>query len=384
MSGSDNDNHSSPEVGQPDGAPRGTGPEPSATGGGTDGEREQLATVSYIDSSAHAARMQRRKHRALLGMLEDDKEKPAAKRTPRSGDDSSPTTAPTIAEYLCRTATRLSDPGRFGRGADYQGDHRVQGVFVENGRVEALVQGTQNSPFVVDFELPFRKPAEFAARANDIVSGERVGAPNVQDCWTFLFRPEEIGELSFNCSCPDPSRVCKHVVAVLMELGDRCSLHADSLYHMRGFSTVTIASLGGGVHFLDEKSKDPEPDVYQPFNEHPPAPLPPLPAPRLRSNPFDFLDHHDSRGDDLQETMDKAQRREALARILKAGHHSMQQITETIEQLEKFWDCFAGEDASGSTGTDDNGGTGAKAADDATAPSAPDGGGRSTTLRPVE
>ncbi|MBN9644905.1 SWIM zinc finger family protein [Corynebacterium mendelii] len=310
---------------------------------GVPGDREaddqQIATVSYLNAAAHEARMNRRK-RTAMAKLFDDGHSPRRRRRNAAERTQTPEKAASILSYLECCASLLTDGGRFSRGMKYRDDRRVDGIFINGTTVEALVHGTQVDPFQVRLELPHRQPEELAARAHTIVAGDRIGSPSAEDSWTFLFRPDEMNQLQPVCSCPDLQTVCKHVVAVLAELGKRCNREADCLYNLRNLSMASVAELGGAVEFIDRRSQLQETEVYRPFNTDPPAPLPELPRQQRLKNPFDFEALADFNVDDIQKHLDLERRRDALTMIVQSGHHSMEQVNETIAELSLLWQCL--------------------------------------------
>ncbi|HCG47135.1 MULTISPECIES: SWIM zinc finger family protein [Corynebacterium] len=129
-----------------------------------------------------------------------------------------------VTQFIYKNA----DSGRISRGRQYAAGGHVVGLDVRNGAVHGRVAGSQNEPFAVLIQLPFRsnddiaRISEIFARTPNSLAQAREGvfSPEVLD----LLFAADADELRFSCTCPDSSYVCKHVVAV----GDKLAARIDA------------------------------------------------------------------------------------------------------------------------------------------------------------
>ncbi|MDO5031977.1 hypothetical protein [Corynebacterium sp.] len=133
---------------------------------------------------------------------------------------------------------KQTDSGRITRGRQYATGGHVVGLDVRTGAVHGKVAGSQNEPFAVLIQVPYRsndditRLAELFARTPNSVSAARDGMLG-EEALDILFA-EYPGDLRFSCTCPDPEYVCKHVVAVADRLAARIDADPSVIFALRG------------------------------------------------------------------------------------------------------------------------------------------------------
>jgi uncharacterized Zn finger protein len=120
---------------------------------------------------------------------------------------------------------------RIGRGRSYLRHGAVLDLQIKPGQVQALVQGSQGSPYTVAIKIkPVSEPVWRqirAACAGRLASLQELLEGRFPKGLTELFTAKGSGlfpapqEIDFHCSCPDYAYMCKHVAAVLYGIGTR-------------------------------------------------------------------------------------------------------------------------------------------------------------------
>ena len=151
------------------------------------------------------------------------------------------------AERVMKFVTTSTDSGRLARGRQYARSGHVVDLDIRVGAVHGQVAGSQNQPFSVLIQLPYRDKDDvekltglLARSANSIrmamrgdVSSEvldLVLAPNADD-------------VRFQCDCPDHGQVCKHIVAVADRLAARIDADPLQLFALRGINMLTLETM---------------------------------------------------------------------------------------------------------------------------------------------
>ena len=132
---------------------------------------------------------------------------------------------------------------RIGRGSSYLHHGAVLDLQIGEGKVTALVQGSQSKPYSVEISIAsLHKAAHNAIRC---ACEERIGSLEALLAGQF---PKELGEaftvkgkglfpspkeISFSCSCPDWASMCKHVAAVLYGIGARLDSEPHIFFVLR-------------------------------------------------------------------------------------------------------------------------------------------------------
>lgn len=142
---------------------------------------------------------------------------------------------------------------RLGRGRQYAVAGQVTDLMLEGPHVEATVQGSRAEPY--------RVALDFTAVSGDRTAAALKAAPMLLARLLTDDLPTEVEELlraegvplfpraaplgktpdgrtlwdvRMRCSCPDWARPCKHLVAVLLILGEEISRHPATLLALRG------------------------------------------------------------------------------------------------------------------------------------------------------
>jgi len=130
---------------------------------------------------------------------------------------------------------------RAGRGRVYAEQGQVLSIRVDGSHVEAVVLGGRPEPYDVkiDFaEMP-HDGADFMERlgamsVGRILAGEMPTIVSEQFSVAGLSPYPTLGVDRFWCSCPDWSKPCKHIAAVLYLLGDALIRDPSLLLRLRG------------------------------------------------------------------------------------------------------------------------------------------------------
>ena len=136
---------------------------------------------------------------------------------------------------------------RAGRGKVYAEQGQVTSLTVIGTHVEATVLGARPDPYVVKIDFA---PLEMGGEGSPVNVREQLGdmtvgrilAGEMPTAVEELFSKEgvspypELGVDSFWCSCPDWSKPCKHIAAVLYLLADAMVRDPSLLLRLRGIS----------------------------------------------------------------------------------------------------------------------------------------------------
>ncbi len=141
--------------------------------------------------------------------------------------------------------------GRLSRGRSYARSGQIVSLDVDAGAAVALVQGTRPAPYKVRVGLRVWDKAQWAraeqALADDAFYAATLlagGMPTeivelLGGLGLSLF-PDASGELSMDCSCPDPTVPCKHLAAVFYLLAERFDADPFELLALRGRDRETL------------------------------------------------------------------------------------------------------------------------------------------------
>lgn len=131
-----------------------------------------------------------------------------------------------------------ADSGRITRGRQYATGGHVVGLDVRNGAVHGKVAGSQNEPFTVLIQVPYRTNDDIAtlsqmfARTPNSIANARDGLLS-EEALDILIA-EDPSDMRFPCTCPDPEYVCKHVIAVADRLASRIDADSSVVFALRG------------------------------------------------------------------------------------------------------------------------------------------------------
>ncbi|MFW0792603.1 hypothetical protein AAFP30_02200 [Gordonia sp. CPCC 205515] len=184
---------------------------------------------------------------------------------------------------------------RVTKARSYFRDRHVHRLTITPARVTASVQGSQLDPFDVTLSMRAIDPPTVAAllvsrdAGADLVGLTRGEQPRILG---ELLLPTESADIDSDCTCPDDTLRCIHVLAVSFEVAAEIDRNPTTLLTVMG---TDLAELVGEVHAAtvpdeqsDSSATDPGPaptvDYYGTS-----AMLPPLPSPP-RMNPLTELD----------------------------------------------------------------------------------------------
>jgi len=239
---------------------------------------------------------------------------------------------------------------RLPRGRTYLRQGAVRDLYIERGRITALVQGTQLYEIVIAIEpLAEERVAELAKRlggklssAVELLSGRMDAAVvgMITEPAAGLF-PKR-AEIGFSCSCPDGAYICKHIAAVFYGIGRRLDARPELFFELRGTSAermvAGVSHLGTevdserqldgdlGAIFGIELSEGPAPivsgapEAKAPKRRSSKAPTPRKKALKRRSRKSQARPEATSHDDALRASLEAAERRrkshaaEALSR----------------------------------------------------------------------
>lgn len=146
---------------------------------------------------------------------------------------------------------------RLGRGRSYALSGQVASLRLEGPRATASVVGARPDPYSVS--VAFRVPDDEArARIVGRIRAEpmlvaRLLADDLPMEVEAIFRDEGMDlfpggklaprtyDVTTSCSCPDYANPCKHVVAVLLILGEEVARRPMTLLELRGISVDELA-----------------------------------------------------------------------------------------------------------------------------------------------
>ena len=155
---------------------------------------------------------------------------------------------------------------RFGRGRQYAVGGQVTDLVAEGSHVSALVVGSRPEPYRVTFDFTAaegtaRERIAEAIRSQPMTLG-RLLAGDLPVEVGEMFRAEglplfpqaeprgttpegrRIWDVSMRCSCPDWSRPCKHMAAVLLLLGEEVARRPAALLALRGVDVEALVPSG--------------------------------------------------------------------------------------------------------------------------------------------
>ena len=202
-----------------------------------------------------------------------------------------PAMAP-AAELLLEVATSRADRGRLTRGRDYARAGHVLSMDLRNGAVHAQVAGSQNEPFTVAVQLPYRSPDDLSvvsaelARTPNGMRGARKGELSRTVVGALL--AEDINDIRVRCDCPDPFAICKHAVAVLEKLAGKIDADPLALFTLRGMDLISLEK-AVMVQAKDvSRESEENPELFWAGRELPALPEPRV-APALDDSDLDLL-----------------------------------------------------------------------------------------------
>lgn len=196
------------------------------------------------------------------------------------------------AMRLLDAVSRLTDQGRISRGRQYADSGHVVGLTVANGRVHGRVAGSQNEPFTVTVQLPYRSTDDVAkvtgqlARTTNGLKRARSG--DVDDALLDILLAEDPSDIRFQCDCPDPSVVCKHIVAVVEKLATKLDADPSLLFQLRGLDLAGLERAVTEQARIVGREAENDAELFWNGRELPDLPDPKI-APALDDSDLDLL-----------------------------------------------------------------------------------------------
>lgn len=149
------------------------------------------------------------------------------------------------AKRWTQTLEQFSIGARLSRGRSYARRGQVLSIDVQNGVVEAQVQGSRKRPYDVeisvrtidanDWERLRQAFAEQPVIAATLLAGRM--PENIEDTFGAVglsMFPARADDLETDCSCPDWANPCKHIAAVYLLLGEEFDRDPFLIFRMRG------------------------------------------------------------------------------------------------------------------------------------------------------
>ena len=149
------------------------------------------------------------------------------------------------AKRWMQTLEQFSIGTRLSRGRSYARRGQVLSIDIQNGVVEAQVQGSRKRPYEVeisvrtidqaDWERLRQALAEQPVIAASLLAGRM--PENIEDTFGAVglsMFPARGDDLETDCSCPDWSNPCKHIAAVYLLLGEEFDRDPFLIFRMRG------------------------------------------------------------------------------------------------------------------------------------------------------
>jgi len=177
---------------------------------------------------------------------------------------------------------RLVDAGRLRRGRTYARKGQVISMEEMKGGVTARVQGSRHTPYKVSIQVKPLGEAQWK-KVIDALAGQALFAAQLlagempQDieeafatAGVSLF-PDQAGDLTTNCSCPDWANPCKHVAATHYILGEQFDEDPFLLFRLRGRSQEQIVEAmrqrRADQEVFEDELEEAEPEEIIPLEE---------------------------------------------------------------------------------------------------------------------
>ncbi len=162
----------------------------------------------------------------------------------------------------CDNLTAYQDySNRLPRGATYVRNGSVVDLIIKHRKIEAIVAGS--TPYTVKIEITELDKSRWKAIRSecsesidsllDLLSGRLSDGVMKQltDQTTGLFPSPR--EIRMSCSCPDSSRCCKHLAAVMYGVGARLDNQPELLFLLRGVDHQELVSQAIAAGNLDRE-----------------------------------------------------------------------------------------------------------------------------------
>ena len=201
---------------------------------------------------------------------------------------------------------------RFGRGRQYAVAGQVTELVLEGPHVEATVVGSREAPYrlTLDFTTPdsaARERIAAAIAAEPMMLGRLLtddlpteieslfrteGIPLFPQAEPLVWTPKKsVYDVKMHCSCPDWARPCKHLVAVMLLLGEEIAQRPTTLLSLRGIDVEDLVLKIEDLR-LKIESSNPQSSILNPQSSisNPQSPIsnPQSPISNLQSSIFNL------------------------------------------------------------------------------------------------
>lgn len=170
---------------------------------------------------------------------------------------------------------------RLSRGRSYARKGQVLSIVIGKGNIQAKVQGSRSTPYLVKAKVNMLSETEWKTVINALMKQPLFAAKllagempqeieTVFDEAGLSLFPKKYNDLTTDCSCPDWSNPCKHIAAVFYLLGEEFDRDPFLIFKMRGMTREELISRLPQVVSGKQASGIQEPEPL----EQPPAPEP--------------------------------------------------------------------------------------------------------------
>ena len=176
------------------------------------------------------------------------------------------------AQRWLKTLEDFHIGARLSRGRSYARRGQVLSIEVEQGMVNALVQGSRKTPYRVTIEVDTIRPVDWEALRDEFAQQPIIAASllsgrmpdNIEDAFRargLSMFPDSEDDLETECTCPDWSNPCKHVAAVYLLLGEEFDRDPFLIFRMRGMERDELLgeAFRQSVQTMDGPPASPEP-----------------------------------------------------------------------------------------------------------------------------
>lgn len=214
-------------------------------------------------------------------------DKPTPSLPPRRRASLSP-----AAQLLLDAVLSRADAGRVTRGRQYAAAGHVVSLEVLSGRVHGQVAGSQNEPFQVTIQLPYRSTDDIAGVSAELArtaNGLRLARQGeVSESLLHVLLTDDPADIRLLCDCPDPSPVCKHEVAVAEKLAARMDADPLLLFELRGMNLASLETAVMAQARSASRESEDDPELFWTGRQFPDLPTPRV-APALDDSDLDLL-----------------------------------------------------------------------------------------------
>lgn len=164
---------------------------------------------------------------------------------------------------------------RLGRGRTYARKGQVLAIDIKRGEVRAKVQGSRPKPYNVTIQVKTIPAADWSklteALSRQALFLAKLLAGEMPQDIEAVFKetglslfPQKRGDLSTDCSCPDPSNPCKHIAAVYYLLGEEFDRDPFLIFRLRGLEREELLGRLSQTEPSEQSATEPIPEAAPP------------------------------------------------------------------------------------------------------------------------